>query len=134
MARQIVGLRFHYPPRQTHRADFPQYAFLLFSHQRLCDLSCWKNFRNLVIFVPIPSFPAEAFSQKLFRLPFDVYLPSQVLQFNGLLCHLVLASCFVGRSITAGQLRSTNVTSLRHYFSPIRLPLIFSALPGGFRL
>jgi hypothetical protein len=36
---------FQSPPRQTQRADFPHWAFLLASHQGLCDLSCWIGFQ-----------------------------------------------------------------------------------------
>src|SRR5215467_5085803 len=38
--------RFQSPPHQTHRADFPQWAFLCASRQGLCDVWCRTNFRE----------------------------------------------------------------------------------------
>src|SRR6202521_2165689 len=65
---------FQPPPRQTQRAVFPHWAFLLASRQDLWDLSCWLGFRHRATnpvclkqsqFAiqpwPTPPLPAEAF-------------------------------------------------------------------------
>ena len=41
-------LRFQPPPRQTHRAVFPQWAFLLSSHKSLWCLSAGSAFGSIV--------------------------------------------------------------------------------------
>lgn len=65
-----------------------------------------------------------------FRLRLGIYLPSQILQITGRLCHLALASYMLEELQTAGPLRSTRVIRLRHYYRPIRHPLTFSPFPG----
>src|SRR5262249_52527713 len=63
-------------------------------------------------------------------LRLDVYSPSQVLQANGRLCHLVLAFLIVGELQTAGPLRSSVIPPTPPYCGPIRPPLDFDRLPG----
>ena len=72
LAEPQVG--FQPPPRQTQRAVFPHWAFLLASCQSLWDLSCWLSFRSrptnpvcvkqpefAIQPWPTPPLPAEAF-------------------------------------------------------------------------
>ncbi len=65
-----------------------------------------------------------------FSLRLGVYLPSQVLQITGRLCHLALASH------VAGRITNSRAASLRgHYpasslLRPVRLPLAFGRFPG----
>ena len=52
--------RFQPPPRQTQRAELPHWAFLLTSHQALCDLSVGSAFEagyvaNLIISIQAQS-------------------------------------------------------------------------------
>src|SRR5271154_6626281 len=63
-------------------------------------------------------------------LRLDVYPPSQVLQIDGRLCHLVLAFLMLETLQMAGPLRSMDVTPLRRYYGPSRHPLVFGRLPG----
>ncbi len=76
---------------------------LLTSSDGLCDLSNRQHFQTL-------SRPYSTCSCRI-RLRLQVYLPSQVLQIDGRLYHLVPASqCVVGRLLTAGPLCSPGVT------------------------
>jgi hypothetical protein len=66
-----------------------------------------------------------------FGLRLNVNPPSQVLQTNGLLCHLALASHLVRGIPTAGRLRSMGIAPLHRYYPPIRHPPAFGPLPGS---
>lgn len=48
----------------------------------------------------------------------------------GVFVIVTFASRVVGKMLLAGCLCSTSVTSLRHYYTPVRHPLIFDSLPG----
>src|SRR3954454_12641805 len=54
----------------------------------------------------------------------------QVLQIDGRLYHLVLASPMLEILQMAGPLRSTDITPLHRYYGPSRHPLVFGRLPG----
>ena len=69
-----------------------------------------------------PSAQAEMLS-----LPFGLHLSSQVLSIDGWFYHTILTSRFVERILTVGPLGSTSVTSLHHYYAPIRHPLTFDS-------
>ena len=48
----------------------------------------------------------------------------------GVFVIVTFASHVVGKMLLAGCLCSTSVTSLHHYYTPVRHPLIFDSLPG----
>ncbi len=143
--------RFQPPPRRTQHADFPHCALLFASPQGLWGLSCRSGFRrwsnhsvaieqlqSLVQPSPTPPRPAEALSVPgshmdvqspelpgRLGLRLDVYSPPQVLQFDGRICHLVLAFLVVGdfTNSRAPSLRGRYPASplLRTHPSPSRL-------------
>jgi hypothetical protein len=69
-----------------------------------------------------------------FRLRLDVNLSPQVLQRDGRRCHVVPASHLAKDTHAVGPLRSAGITPRPHYSGPIRHPLVFRHLPGGFPL
>src|SRR3979409_2805820 len=52
------------------------------------------------------------------------------MQFDGRLCHLVLAFLTLETLQMAGPLRSADITPFPHYSGPSRHPLVFGRLPG----
>src|SRR5215469_7037721 len=71
--------RFQSPPHQTHRADFPQWAFLFASQQGLCDVWAWIRFR-----VPWPPQSVTSKQSQCLVQPFPTPpLPPHPLAFSG---------------------------------------------------
>src|SRR5215469_8901233 len=65
-----------------------------------------------------------------FCLRLDVYPPPQVLQTDGCIFHLTLASLVVRVLHTVGPLRSTGITPFLRYCWPLRHPLAVHRLPA----
>src|ERR1700733_6186823 len=65
-------------------------------------------------------------------LRLDVYLPPQFLHCNGRFYHFRLCLSFLLEELPlVRRLRSIPITELPCYYSPVRLPLIFSSFPSS---
>ncbi len=87
-----------------------------------------ERFADGFLFAHVDVQPPETPVPVSLRL--EIYPPPQVLQFNGRLCHLVLASLLVRVPSTAGRLRSAGVTPPQRFYTPLRHLLAFDPFPG----
>jgi len=121
------------PPRRTIACGFPALRSPFASCQGLWDLylpdrlSAWAS-RSVSVLQTLNVKTPER--QDGFSLRLDVYSSPQILQINGRLCHLVLASHLLKILQMAGSLCSTAVTPLHCSCGPIRHPLVFDRFPG----